>query len=505
MATWMDRSTADLHARWAARASPGSARRRSPTTPHVFANLGDGTYFHSGLLAIRAAVAAERQHHLQDPLQRRGRDDRRPAGRRPAHRAADRAPARRRGRRADRRRHRRAARSYARSPTCRRACTVRHRDELDAVQRELRETAGRHGADLRPDLRRREAPPPQARHVPRPGRSASSSTSWSARAAATAACKSNCVSVDAARDRVRPQARDRPVLLQQGLLLRQGLLPELRHRRGRQAAQGQGAGRRRRRLPAAARARAARRSTEPYGILVTGIGGTGVVTIGALLGMAAHLEGKGVTVLDMTGPRAEGRRGAVARAHRRRARGSSTRARIAAGEADAVIGCDIVVTAGAEALAKMQRGPHARGRQQRTQSPTAEFTRNRDLAVPAAPTMQAARSPTRSAPRPRRVRRRHAARDRAAGRRDRHQHVHARLRLAAAAWCRSRRAAIERAIELNGVAVEAEPAGLPLGPPRRARPRARSSGSRRRATRCPIDAAARATLDEIDRAPRRAS
>src|SRR5262249_18509299 len=37
---------------------------------------------------------------------------------------------------------------------------------------------------------------------------------------------------------------------------------------------------------------------EPYGILVTGIGGTGVITIGALLGMAAHLEGKGCSVLD---------------------------------------------------------------------------------------------------------------------------------------------------------------------------------------------------------------
>src|SRR5262249_21616418 len=40
---------------------------------------------------------------------------------------------------------------------------------------------------------------------------------------------------------------------------------------------------------------------EPYGILVTGIGGTGVITIGALLGMAAHLEGKGCSVLDFTG------------------------------------------------------------------------------------------------------------------------------------------------------------------------------------------------------------
>jgi indolepyruvate ferredoxin oxidoreductase len=41
--------------------------------------------------------------------------------------------------------------------------------------------------------------------------------------------------------------------------------------------------------------------TEPYGILITGVGGTGVVTIGALLGMAAHIEGRGCSILDMTG------------------------------------------------------------------------------------------------------------------------------------------------------------------------------------------------------------
>jgi indolepyruvate ferredoxin oxidoreductase len=40
---------------------------------------------------------------------------------------------------------------------------------------------------------------------------------------------------------------------------------------------------------------------KPYGVLITGIGGTGVVTIGAIMGTAAHIEGKGVTVLDQLG------------------------------------------------------------------------------------------------------------------------------------------------------------------------------------------------------------
>ena len=51
----------------------------------------------------------------------------------------------------------------------------------------------------------------------------------------------------------------------------------------------------------ACRSRSCRRSTSTYDIIVTGIGGTGIVTIGGILGMAAHLEGKGVGVIDMAG------------------------------------------------------------------------------------------------------------------------------------------------------------------------------------------------------------
>ncbi len=58
----------------------------------------------------------------------------------------------------------------------------------------------------------------------------------------------------------------------------------------------------------------------PYSIVVAGVGGTGIITVGALLGMAAHLEGKGVSVLDMTGVAQKG--GAVTTfvQHRARAR-----------------------------------------------------------------------------------------------------------------------------------------------------------------------------------------
>jgi indolepyruvate ferredoxin oxidoreductase len=92
---------------------------------------------------------------------------------------------------------------------------------------------------------------------------------------------------------------------------------------------------------------------QPWNILVTGIGGTGVVTIGALIGMAAHLEGKGSTVLDQTGLAQKG--GAVT-CHLRIAKSPDDihAVRIAAGEADLVLGCDMVVVNDYWALSKIR-------------------------------------------------------------------------------------------------------------------------------------------------------
>jgi len=87
----------------------------------------------------------------------------------------------------------------------------------------------------------------------------------------------------------------------------------------------------------------------PYGVLVAGLGGTGVVTVSALLGMAAHLEGKGVGVIDMAGLAQKG--GAVyCHVKIGKAPGDVHAIRIAAGEADLLLGCDLVVAGGRQVL-----------------------------------------------------------------------------------------------------------------------------------------------------------
>ena len=93
---------------------------------------------------------------------------------------------------------------------------------------------------------------------------------------------------------------------------------------------------------------------EPYGILVTGIGGTGVVTIGALIGMAAHLEGKGTSILDMTGLAQKG--GAVISHVKIAATPDDLHApRVASGAADLMLACDIATATSKDGLKAMSR------------------------------------------------------------------------------------------------------------------------------------------------------
>ena len=121
---------------------------------------------------------------------------------------------------------------------------------------------------------------------------------------------------------------------------------------------------------------------QPWNILITGVGGTGVVTIGALLGMAGHLEGKGATVLDQTGLAQKG--GAVT-THIRIARQPQDihAVRIAAGEADLVLGCDMVVVNDYWALSKV-RAERSEVVLNTYEAMPGSFTMHPDLQFPAA-------------------------------------------------------------------------------------------------------------------------
>jgi indolepyruvate ferredoxin oxidoreductase len=117
-----------------------------------------------------------------------------------------------------------------------------------------------------------------------------------------------------------------------------------------------------------------------YDVIITGVGGTGVVTVGALIGMAAHLEGKGVGVLDMAGLAQKG--GAVQSHVRIAERPEDIHAiRVAARAADLVLGGDIVVAGTKKVLAAMTPGS-TRAVVNVAEVLPGDFTRNADYSLP---------------------------------------------------------------------------------------------------------------------------
>ena len=119
----------------------------------------------------------------------------------------------------------------------------------------------------------------------------------------------------------------------------------------------------------------------PVSYVLTGVGGTGVVTIAALLGMAAHLEGKGCGIIDMAGLAQKG--GAVT-SHIRLARTPEdiSAIRIGPGGADVMLGCDMLVSADAALLKLMNSSGHVIANL--NEMPTGGFTRNTEEHLPTA-------------------------------------------------------------------------------------------------------------------------
>jgi indolepyruvate ferredoxin oxidoreductase len=350
MAIWMDRRT-ETFTQMGGEGASWIGQAPFTSTKHVFVNMGDGTFFHSGLLAIRAAVAsgvnATYKILFNDAVAMTGGQ---PVdggltvadvaaqiaaeGVRPIIVVSD-EPGK-----------------YP-AGTFPRDVAIAHRDGLDRIQREMREKPGISAiiydqtcaAEKRRRRKRGLMEDPPRRVVV---------NELVCEGCGDCGVQSNCVSIVPVETEFgRKRAIDQSSCNKDYSCVK-GFCPsfvtviggELRRPRPATETEQSGAD-----LPAPHVADLAR----PLGILVTGVGGTGVVTIGALLGMAAHLEGKGCSVLDMTG--LAQKNGAVF-SHIRIAASPDLihSVRIPAGEADLVIGADLVTTGSFDALAKMRAG-----------------------------------------------------------------------------------------------------------------------------------------------------
>jgi len=319
---------------------------------HVFQNLGDGTYFHSGLLAIRAAVAAG----INITYKILFNDAVAMTGGQPVEGELTVADV---ARQLAAERVRRIAivtdepRKYAGNRAIPAGVSVHPREDLELVQRELRAVAGvtaiiydQTCATEKRRRRKRGRLPEAPRRVFINERVCEGCGDCSV--------QSNCVSIQPLETAFGRKRRIDQGSCNMDLSCVRGFCPAfvlLSGTKPRARAAAEIDESILRDLPPPPRAA----DDGTYNILITGIGGSGVVTVAAVLGRAAHLEGAAVSVFDMTGLAQKG--GAVA-SHLRIARSRTQLAapRIGFAEADLILGCDVVVTAGYESLGTIDRG-----------------------------------------------------------------------------------------------------------------------------------------------------
>jgi indolepyruvate ferredoxin oxidoreductase len=376
LAQFMDRSTATF-TQMGGEGATWIGQAPFTETQHIFANLGDGTYTHSGVLAIRAAVAAK----VNITYKLLFNDAVAMTGGQPIDGGLT-VPALTRQLAAEGVRHIAVVTDqpdqYPLGVDFAAGVTVRHRDDLDAIQRELRDISGvtaivydqTCAAEKRRRRKRGRFPDPAKRVF---------INDLVCEGCGDCSKTSNCLSVIPVETEFgRKRAIDQSSC-NKDYSCTEGFCPSFVTVHGGTLKRRKAADLREDDLPPLPEPTLPELE-EPYGILITGVGGTGVVTVGALLGMAAHLEGKGCTVLDMTGLAQKG--GAVYSHVRISRRPEEIHAvRIAAGGARLLLGCDLVVSASEDALSKLQPG-RSRAIVNSHETITGDFTRNPDLAFP---------------------------------------------------------------------------------------------------------------------------
>ncbi|MFY0991689.1 indolepyruvate ferredoxin oxidoreductase family protein [Halomonas sp. C05BenzN] len=375
MASWMGRRTESL-IQMGGEGVNWVGKSRFTGNGHIFQNLGEGTWFHSGSMAVRQAVAAgvnitykvlfndavamtggqpvdgqitvpmiARQSVDEgvrrvvvvsdEPEKYRGHENRFPGG-----------------------------------------VTFHHRDEMDALQRELREVPGCTvliydqvcAAEKRRRRKRGLMEDPARRvfinhHV--------------CEGCGDCSVQSNCLSVVPRETELGRKRKIDQSSCNKDFSCVGGFCPSFVTVEGGELRKGQGVGvdagfwQRVDALPAPPRPSL----DAPYDLLVGGVGGTGVVTVGQLITMAAHLEGKGASVLDFMG---FAQKGGTVLSYVRLAPAPRdlNQVRIEAGQADAVIACDMVVASSRKALDVLQ--PGTRIVANLAEQPTADYVLYRD-------------------------------------------------------------------------------------------------------------------------------
>ena len=346
MAAWMDRDTI-TYTQMGGEGATWIGQAPFTTTPHVFQNIGDGTYAHSGILAIRAAVAAgvnitykilyndavamtggqPVEGHLTVARVARQLEA---EGVRPIMIVSDHPE------------------KYADRSGLPAGVTVHHRHGLDRLQRELREVGGASAliydqtcaAELRRKRKRGVVPEPSRRVV---------INDLVCEGCGDCNVQSNCLSVLAYETEFGRKRRINQSSCNQDYSCLEGFCPSFVTLEGAH-----------RNPPTPLAAEKVPSLPEPaspalgsvYNILIAGVGGTGVVTASGLIGLAAHLEGKAVLQLDQTG--LAQKFGAVL-SHVRIApdREHVHGMRIPAGQVDLLLGSDLIVAAEAESLSML--------------------------------------------------------------------------------------------------------------------------------------------------------
>ena len=375
MALWMDRSTSGFTAmggegaQWVGQA-PFTTRQ------HIFQNLGDGTYNHSGSLALRFAKAAGANITYKilynDAVAMTGGQPH--EGGLTVHAIANQVRAEGIERIAvvsDE-----PDKYVARFPA---GTTVHHRDDLDLVQRALREVKGVSvliydqtcAAEKRRRRKRGTFPDPDRRVI---------INELVCEGCGDCGVQSNCVSVQPLETEFGRKRRIDQSSCNKDFSCINGFCPSFVTVHGARIRKAQGLAGSADPLDGVPVPRGFPLGPAGWSAVIDGVGGTGVVTVGAILGMAAHLEGKGCGMIDMAGLAQKG--GAVF-THVRIAEtpGDIHTIRVSAGKADLVLGCDLVVSGARKVLTAAREG-HTVFVANTAEIMPGDFTRSADFSLP---------------------------------------------------------------------------------------------------------------------------